>query len=119
MVIFVLVGSLLGLFLIHVVYRSGVLSLLYDAKIGETGIDVVALSLVKLFTLPYSEIQKVKLVGVRGQFTLTAINLSNRTLINAFLIERKSGSSGPAILVTPACVSKFKRVLADNGIECT
>lgn len=119
MSIFVLIGSLVGLFLIHVVYRSGVLSLLYDARIGETGIDVVLLSFIKLFTLPYSEIQNVRKVGVRGHFTVGAINLSNRTLSKALLIERKNDSSGPPVLITPACVSEFMKALAWHGIECT
>ena len=114
-----LLGLAGGIALVYFVYRSGLLSLLYDAEIGSVGIDVVALSCIKLFTLPYLEIENVREVGFRGQFSLRALNLSNRSLGKAFLVVRKKSSYGRPMLITPANVLRFKTVLAENGIKCT
>ena len=116
---FALLGIAGGIALVYLGYRSGLLSLLYDSEIGNAGIDVVALSCIRLFTLPYSEIENVREVGFRGQFALRALNLSNRSLGRAFLVVRKKGSYGRPMLITPANVSRFKTVLAENGIKCT
>ena len=59
-----IIGSMAGGFaIVFIVFRSGLLAYLYDAKIGEVGIDIVILSSIRISTLPYSEISRVKEVG--------------------------------------------------------
>ena len=115
----VLLAIVGGVVLVAFVYWAGMLSFLYDVKCGESGLELVAFSFITFSTLTYSEIKGVKEVGLRGLFACRAINLTNRSLAKTFLVERKKGSYGRPMLVTPADVTQFESVLAKNGVECT
>ena len=113
------IGALGGIVLVFFVFRTGLLSLLYDARVGEDGIDFVVFSFVKISTLPYSRIERVKEVGFLGTLTLNSVNFCNRSMTSAFLIEKKSGWYTRRVLITPVNADYFKMVLAKKGIACS
>ena len=113
----VIVGILGGIALILLVSRTGVFALLYDAKAEEYGIDFVLFRLLKIYTLPYSEIESVREVGFGQMLTAIAVNFSNRSLTNGFLIRTKSGWFTRQILITPAHPTEFKNILQQAGVE--
>lgn len=114
-----LIGALGGIALVFLVFRTGLLPLLYDARIGEAGIDFVIFYYVKISTLPYSRIERVKEVGFLGTLTFNAVNFCNRSLTRALLIEKKSGWYTRRVLITPANIDYFKMVLAKEGVACS
>ena len=114
----VIVGILGGIALILLVSRTGVFAFLYDAKAEEYGIDFVLFRLLKIYTLPYSGIESVRDVGFGQMLMAIAVNFSNRSLTNGFLIRTKSGWFTRQILITPAHPTEFKNILQQAGVEC-
>jgi hypothetical protein len=114
-----LVPIVAGILLVILVFRTGVLAYLYDARIGDDGLDFVLFSTFTLFTIPFSEITKVREVGFGGTLTLNAVNFCNRSLTKGFLIEKKSGWYARRVVITPADSAYFKTILSRENIVCS
>jgi hypothetical protein len=106
-----------GIALVYLIFRTGLLSFIYDAKVDEDGINFVILSFIKISTLLYSNIERVSEVGFLGTMKLNAYNFSNRSLTKAFLIEKKSKVFTRYVIITPADKDYFKMILNQRGIN--
>ena len=97
------------------IWKLDALSFIYDIKIAEDSIEFVLFSFLRVYKLPFSEIEYVK--KTKGGYAIIAYNFKNRLFHTTFLIKKKRGFFTQKILVTPSNADTFENLLNKANVH--
>jgi hypothetical protein len=114
----VLASTIGGMGVLLAIYRLGILSYLYDARVEEDGINFL------VFCCPVWKLDYTNILCVREEkwlklSNMSAVSFRNRLSCRAFVIVKKKGWYARKIIITPADPMFLKSVLLSKNVECT
>ena len=109
-------SAFLGVGLVFVVFKSGILGFVYDVRTASTGLEFVLASKFVVGKMPYDNIAKVVDVPAGGVLHLMAYNFKNRSGTGCFLVRQKRSWFARSILITPRNRNDFIAALRGAGV---